>query len=326
MLLIDFSSRGWESWGLERQPLIREGMPVLVDDDLRFEDGPGDPRAAVVVNRWLRELPVSNAPARRTWKIYAQALRGWLEFLSERGVAPFGSGQELRSVLSAYAGHRLSDSPRHRWDGSTWNLHVTALSLFYEWAQAEGYASAGPFSYSTGKRIAGGAVWPVRRNHAKLRPAKRHAQIKYLEHDFAAVFLNALAGLTPDGGADDCVSGSGAGPQRRDGQAGAGQRAAPAGVDPPAGLRGAAVAGPAFCGPGAVPAGPGHDQGQQAAHDLARLRHAGRGLELRPPGARGRGRPRRVAAPSQVGRAVAGARPGLGGRPPQRGAPLVAAR
>ena len=150
---------------------------------------------------------MSNAPARRTWKIYAQALRGWLEFLSERGVAPFGSGQELRSVLSAYAGYRLSDSPRHRWDGSTWNLHVTALSLFYEWAQAEGYASAGPFSYSTGKRIAGGVVWPVRRNHAKLRPAKRHVQIKYLEHDFAAVFLNALAGLRPDGGADDSYRG-----------------------------------------------------------------------------------------------------------------------
>lgn len=203
MLLIDFSPRGWESWDVERQPLIREGMPVLVDDDLRFEDGPGNPRPAVVVNRWLRELPVNGAPARRTWRVYAEALRAWLEFLSERGVAPFGSRQELRSVLSAYAGHRLSESPQHRWDGSTWNLHVTVLSLFYEWAQDEGCAATGPFSYSTGTRITDGAVWTHRRNHAKLRPAKRHARIKYLEHDFVALLLHALAGLTPDGRPDE---------------------------------------------------------------------------------------------------------------------------
>lgn len=207
MLLIDFSSRGWESWDVKRQPLIREGMPVLVDDDLWFEDGPGRPRPATVVNRWLRELPVRGAPAPRTWRVYAEALRAWLEFLAERGVSPFGSGPELRSVLSAYAGYRLSDSAAHRWDGSTWNLHVTALSRFYEWAQAEGYASAGPFTYSTGMRIADGAVWPVRRNHAKLRPSRRHAQIKYLEPGFAAMFCNALAGLSPDGSADESFRG-----------------------------------------------------------------------------------------------------------------------
>jgi hypothetical protein len=83
---------------------------------------------------------------------------------------------------------------------------VTALS-FYEWARDEGWASAGPFNYSTGSRIADGAVWTHRRNHAKLRPAKRHAQIKYLEHDFAALFLDALAGLTPDGTPDDAYRG-----------------------------------------------------------------------------------------------------------------------
>lgn len=178
-----------------------------MDDDLRFEDGPGNPRSAVVVNLWLRELPVNGAPARRTWRVYAEALRAWLEFLSERGVAPFGSRQELRSVLSAYAGYRLSESPQHRWDGATWNLHVVALSRFYVWAQDEGCAGAGPFSYSTGKRITDGAVWTHRRNHAKLRPAKRHSQIKYLEHDFTAVLLNALAGLDPDGTPDGSYRG-----------------------------------------------------------------------------------------------------------------------
>ena len=39
--LIFFSSQGWRSWDVERRPVVPEGMPVLVDDDLRFEDGPG---------------------------------------------------------------------------------------------------------------------------------------------------------------------------------------------------------------------------------------------------------------------------------------------
>jgi hypothetical protein len=46
-------------------------MPVLIDDDLRFEDESGE-RPTVAMNRWLRELPVSGAPARKTWLTYAQ--------------------------------------------------------------------------------------------------------------------------------------------------------------------------------------------------------------------------------------------------------------
>ena len=41
MILTFFSSRGWESWGLERRPLVAERMPVLIDDDLLLEDEPG---------------------------------------------------------------------------------------------------------------------------------------------------------------------------------------------------------------------------------------------------------------------------------------------
>jgi hypothetical protein len=50
-------------WDVGHRPLIPEGMPVLIDDDLRFEDGPGAPRPSVAVNRWLRELPSSGAPS-----------------------------------------------------------------------------------------------------------------------------------------------------------------------------------------------------------------------------------------------------------------------
>jgi hypothetical protein len=57
MILSFFSSRGWESWDIASRPLIPERMPVLVDDDLLLEDGPGAPRPSVAVNQWLRELP-----------------------------------------------------------------------------------------------------------------------------------------------------------------------------------------------------------------------------------------------------------------------------
>ena len=74
MELTFFTSVGWESWDVEARPVIPERMPVLVDDDLLF-DGDGGPRPSVAVNRWLRELPVSGAPAPGTWAVYARVLR-----------------------------------------------------------------------------------------------------------------------------------------------------------------------------------------------------------------------------------------------------------
>jgi hypothetical protein len=80
-----FSSRGWESWDIASQPLVPERMPVLVDDDLLFEDGPGAPRPSVAVNQWLRELPASGAPSPATWEAYARAVKEWIEFLGLHG-------------------------------------------------------------------------------------------------------------------------------------------------------------------------------------------------------------------------------------------------
>src|SRR5262249_31410696 len=83
-------------------------MPVLVDDDLRFEDGPAAPRPAVVVNRWLRELPASGAPSASSWETYARAVKEWAEFLSGHGVGLFESRERLKSGLSRYAEHRAA--------------------------------------------------------------------------------------------------------------------------------------------------------------------------------------------------------------------------
>lgn len=204
--MIFFSQTGWRDWDVQRQPLIRQGMPLLVDDDLRFEDESGN-RPVVAVNRWLQELPVSGAPAPSTWEVYARACKGWLEFLDNRGVEVFGSRERLRAALGGYAEHRLAGPVEARLAESTWNLHVGVLAQFYEWALEEGYASAVPFTYGTGRRLAEGRLVEVRRNLAKVRAPKAHTRIKYLEKEFVELFVRALEGLLPDGGPDPAFRG-----------------------------------------------------------------------------------------------------------------------
>ncbi|MGI5238837.1 site-specific integrase [Dactylosporangium sp. CA-139066] len=207
MILTFFSARGWQSWDVEHRPLIPEGMPVLVDDDLRFEDGPAAPRPAVVVNRWLRELPASGAPAASSWEVYARVVKDWAEFLSEHGVGLFESRERLKSGLSRYAEHRAAGPVKARFAATTWGQHMSVLSLFYRWAMAEGYASAEPFTYRAARALFAGTGREVRLNLAIRRTPKPHVTIKYLEADFVALFRNGLRGLAPDGSADSGFAG-----------------------------------------------------------------------------------------------------------------------
>lgn len=202
MHVINFSPTGWETWDVARQPLIRDRMPVLVDDDLLFEDGPGAPRPTTVVNRWLRELPISGSPSVRTWENAAGCLSEWLTFLQERGVHPFGEREDLRAVLSMYAGYRLAGPLPKRWEPTTWNLHVGILSGFYKWASGEGVVTDVPFTYRMGCRMAEGKLIAVERNLATLRRSRPHTTIKYLQGDFADLFVRGLSGLGPDGEPD----------------------------------------------------------------------------------------------------------------------------
>jgi site-specific recombinase XerD len=201
-----YRSAGWDAWDVGSKPLIAEQMPILIDDDLLFEDS-GVQRATVAVNRWIRELPVSGAPSPLTWLAYARALQGWLEFLRRHGVDLFDSVERLRGVLSAMAEHHMAGPLSDRWSATTWNLHVSVLSGFYRWAMAEGYAAAEPFTYSWCQRFTGRQVIQVRRNNARRRAAKPHSLIKYLDQDFADLFLKALAGLQPDGSYDGTFRG-----------------------------------------------------------------------------------------------------------------------
>lgn len=199
MILSFFSSQGWESWDVERRPLIPERMPVLVDEDLRFEDGLGAPRPTVAVNRWLRELPASGAPAPSSWENYARAVKEWMEFLTEHGVGLFDSRERLKLGLSRYAEHRAAGPLRQRFAASTWGQHMSILSMFYRWALEEGHAQAEPFTYKVARALFHGTGRQVRVNLAVRRTPKPHVTIKYLEPDFTALFLNGLRGLAPDG-------------------------------------------------------------------------------------------------------------------------------
>jgi site-specific recombinase XerD len=203
MILSFFSSRGWESWDVERRPLIPERMPVLVDDDLLFEDGPSAVRPTTVVNRWLRELPSSGCPAPSSWESYARVAHDWLEFLGEHGVSLFDSRERLKYALGKYAEYRATGPLKRRFAATTWGRHMSVLSLFYRWAIAEDYTEAEPFTYRTARALFAGTGREVRVNLAVRRTPKPHVRIKYLEPGFATLFLQGLRGLAPDGGPDD---------------------------------------------------------------------------------------------------------------------------
>ncbi|MFJ2202834.1 site-specific integrase [Streptomyces violaceusniger] len=202
MILSFFSSRGWQSWDVGHRPLIPEGMPVLVDDDLRFEEGPAALRPTAVVNRWLRELPASGVPAPSSWENYARAVKEWMEFLAEHGVEVFDSRQRLKAGLSRYAEHRAAGSLKARFAATTWGQHMSILSLFYRWAINEGYATAEPFTYRAARALFAGTGREVKVNLAVRRTPKPHVTIKYLEPDFTELFRNGLRGLAPDGSQD----------------------------------------------------------------------------------------------------------------------------
>jgi integrase len=79
---------------------------------------------------------------------------------------------------------------------------MSVLSSFYRWAVAEGHAQAEPCTYAQARTMYGDQVREREINLAVRRRPKPHVTIKYLEQDFAGLFLKALAGLTPVGEED----------------------------------------------------------------------------------------------------------------------------
>ena len=103
--------------GCHVRPLIPERMPVLVDDDLCFEDGAGAPRPTTVVNRWLRAAAGEWVSSAGFVESYARVLLEWMRFLDEHGVALFDSRARLKGALSRYAEHRATGPVEQRFAG-----------------------------------------------------------------------------------------------------------------------------------------------------------------------------------------------------------------
>lgn len=193
-----YSSTGWEAWGLEYKPVIPEGMSLVFDEDLLLEDTAGL-RPSAVINRWACELPTDHVPAANSWPSYVRAVRMWAEFGAEHGVGLFDTRDRLKALLSAYSIHRSSGPLEARYRATTWNQEIAKLGKFYGWAIANGYTTALPFTYTEATVLFAGQLRKVKANGARRRQPKQHVTIKYLEDDFADLFLKGLARLEPDG-------------------------------------------------------------------------------------------------------------------------------
>ncbi len=197
-----YSSEGWESWGLPAKPVIPDGMAFLIDDDLLFEDGRGL-RATAVANEWLRLRPSDGCPAPSSWGTYARILRDWIVAAQLHGVEVFDTRDRLKALLSTYAVDRSCGDPKQVLGAVTWNQHMSVLGMFYQWAVNEQYARAVPFTYRQAVAVYAETVREIMVNQARRRVPHPHVTIKYLEDDFAAMFVRALAGLRPDGSEDE---------------------------------------------------------------------------------------------------------------------------
>lgn len=206
MILEFFTADGCEAWAVSRRPLRPVGMPFLLDDDLLLHDDEGQ-RPTTVVNQWLRELPSSGCPAPNTWMTYARVLRAWLVFLAAHDISPFDDRETLRNALSGYVVFRTVGPMKTRLGAASWNLHVSVLSRFYTWAVEENHAEAVPFTFRVARHLRDGEMVQQRINLARRRQAKRHVTIKYLDDEFATLFLRALEGLGPDGTPDEMFHG-----------------------------------------------------------------------------------------------------------------------
>jgi site-specific recombinase XerD len=137
--------------------------------------------------------------APKSWEYYARILRDWIVFAGEHGLNVFDSRDRLKALLSTYAVDRACGPVERHLGASTWNQHMSVLATFYRWAMAEGYASAEPFTYRQATTVYGETVRTFAANRARRRVPNDHVTIKYLEPDFAELFIGGLAGLRPDG-------------------------------------------------------------------------------------------------------------------------------
>jgi len=148
------------------------GMPFLLDaHGVYLAD----------LNRWLRSLPTSGAPARLTWRAYARDVKDWGSFLEAHGV---GFWEADEGDLAVY--HRVRRMGPDRISRGTWDRICFALDRVYSWAVEEGVIRAKPFD--------------ARRIREKGGPSRN---IRFVsKRDYAFFRDVGLRGLLPDGSQD----------------------------------------------------------------------------------------------------------------------------
>ncbi|HEY3691570.1 MAG TPA: hypothetical protein VGL46_14960 [Pseudonocardiaceae bacterium] len=124
-------------------------------------------------------------------------------FLAAHDTALFDERAALREALSGYVVFRTIGPLKSRLGAASWNLHVSVLSRFHAWAVEEGHAAAVPFTFRAARFMRDGELVQQRINLARRRQAKRNPTTKYLDDEFATMFLLALEGLSPDGTPDE---------------------------------------------------------------------------------------------------------------------------
>ena len=183
----------------QRSVALVQGMPFLLSDS-------GAPLQAV--NSWLRSLPSTGAGSPKTWRAYALDLQDWADFLGKRKHEPLEAD---RDDLAAYhAERRLGDAGSERVLGaSSWNRKVTAIEGFYSWAVEEGLIPKAPFTYRYSRVVlSSGGTMGARKNLAKEKTGRAHANIKWLSQEQLTTFLDVgMNGLLPDGGEDPSFRG-----------------------------------------------------------------------------------------------------------------------
>lgn len=102
-------------------------------------------RRGRVVNRWLRSLPASGAPAPKSWLAYAGDLKAWASFLEARAVEVIDDPSALKEAVAAYHCDRRMGPLSRRLDDSSWNRAISSISSFYEWAESQGLIDGVPF-------------------------------------------------------------------------------------------------------------------------------------------------------------------------------------
>ncbi|MFU8946209.1 tyrosine-type recombinase/integrase [Mycetocola zhadangensis] len=178
--------------------LLPEGLPIVFND--AFE--PIEP-----FNSWLRSLRKRGCKSPKTWRGYADDLLAWGEFLDSRRQELLGPTEELENALADYRHLRLKGTPgdvSKLLGPSAWNRAVAALDNFYSWALDEKRIEAKPFRYRQTRVTSGNqAGRQIRKNLATARTGSAFATTRFLEPDFADMFVNVgLGGSKPEGGAD----------------------------------------------------------------------------------------------------------------------------